>query len=113
MTHPFAHLETAIKKDDHWLILGPGGGGCVHTLAINPQRPDTMAVSCDMTAGYLTHDGGESWRGRHDHSGCGRVHVQRECRCEHHRHPGAMVSQKGAQNVPHDGRSSVGDAAVS
>lgn len=45
-----------------WRILGPGGGGCVHLLTVNPHRPDTMVVSCDMTAGYITHDGGESWR---------------------------------------------------
>jgi photosystem II stability/assembly factor-like uncharacterized protein len=45
-----------------WTILGPGGGGCVHTLTVNPHRPDTMVVSCDMTAGYITHDGGGSWR---------------------------------------------------
>jgi photosystem II stability/assembly factor-like uncharacterized protein len=45
-----------------WNILGPGGGGCVHSLTINPRRPDTMLVSCDMTAGYITQDGGLSWR---------------------------------------------------
>ena len=45
-----------------WRVLGPGGGGCVHGLAVNPLRPSTMLVSGDMTAGYLTRDGGESWR---------------------------------------------------
>lgn len=58
---PFSHLDTAHPKDG-WLILGPGGGGCVHTLTVNPQRPETMVVSCDMTAGYITHNGGKSWR---------------------------------------------------
>jgi photosystem II stability/assembly factor-like uncharacterized protein len=57
-----SHLDTASKKDNNWVILGPGGGGCVHTLTINPHRPETMVVSCDMTAGYITHDGGKSWR---------------------------------------------------
>ena len=57
----FAHLDTAHAKDG-WLLLGPGGGGCVHSLTINPHRPDTMVVSCDMTGGYITHAGGLSWR---------------------------------------------------
>lgn len=57
-----SHPSTATPKDSHWLILGPGGGGCVHTLTVNPHRPDTMVVSCDMTAGYITHNGGQSWR---------------------------------------------------
>ena len=57
----YSHLDTANPKDG-WLILGPGGGGCVHTLTVNPHRPETMVVSCDMTAGYITHNGGKSWR---------------------------------------------------
>ncbi len=63
-----ARLDTAnplvpgLSEDKNWVILGPGGGGCVHTLTVNPQRPASMVVSCDMTAGYITHDGGKSWR---------------------------------------------------
>jgi hypothetical protein len=54
------HPDTANQKDG-WVILGPGGGGCVHTLTVSPHRPDTLVVSCDMTAGYITHDGGQIW----------------------------------------------------
>lgn len=61
MTNLYAHLDTATHKDG-WVILAPGGGGCVHLLTVNPHRPDTAVVSCDMTAGYITHDGGKSWR---------------------------------------------------
>jgi hypothetical protein len=57
----FEQLYPSNFKDD-WKLLGPGGGGCVHTLTINPHQPGTMVVSCDMTAGYITHDGGGSWR---------------------------------------------------
>lgn len=57
----YSHLHTANAKDG-WMILGPGGGGCVHTLTVNPHRLDTLLVSCDMTAGYITQNGGKSWR---------------------------------------------------
>ncbi len=62
MKTDYSRLDTASRKDDRWLILGSGGGGCVHTLTVNPHRPATMVVSCDMTAGYITHNGGKSWR---------------------------------------------------
>ncbi len=61
MVDLFSHLDTANPKDG-WVILGPGGGGCVHSLSVNPHRADTLLVSCDMTAGYITHNGGSSWR---------------------------------------------------
>jgi photosystem II stability/assembly factor-like uncharacterized protein len=61
MKNYYSHLEHANSKDG-WVILGPGGGGCVHTLTVNPHHPDTLLVSCDMTAGYITHNGGRSWR---------------------------------------------------
>ena len=61
MSNHFSHLDTASPKDG-WVILGPGGGGCVHSLTVSPHHPDTMVVSCDMTAGYITHNGGKSWR---------------------------------------------------
>lgn len=60
-TTAFMHLDTAHDKDG-WKIIGPGGGGCVHILTINPNRPDTILVSCDMTNGFITHDGGQAWR---------------------------------------------------
>jgi len=61
MKNPLPSETTIRSKDDRWRILGPGGGGCVHTLTINPHHPDTFVVSCDMTAGYITHDGGKRW----------------------------------------------------
>ena len=43
-------------------ILGPGGGGTLFNPAISPLDPQTMLASCDMSGGYITHDGGQSWR---------------------------------------------------
>jgi photosystem II stability/assembly factor-like uncharacterized protein len=61
MDKRFTHLDTAVPKDG-WVILGPGGGGCVHLLAVNPHQPNNLVVSGDMTAGYITQDGGQTWR---------------------------------------------------
>ena len=43
-------------------VLGPGGGGAQYNPTISPHDPNTVLVSCDMTGGYITHDGGRSWR---------------------------------------------------
>lgn len=52
-------FKTVIK--DGWQILGPGGGGTMFTPTVSPHDPDTALITCDMTAAYITHDGGESW----------------------------------------------------
>ena len=52
-------FKTVIK--DGWQILGPGGGGTMFTPTVSPHDPDTALFTCDMTAAYITHDGGQSW----------------------------------------------------
>ncbi len=45
-----------------WKVIGPGGGGGIFLPTINPADPNNVLVHCDMTGGYVTYDGGESWR---------------------------------------------------
>jgi photosystem II stability/assembly factor-like uncharacterized protein len=43
-------------------ITGPGGGGAMYHVTINPQHPKEVLLSCDMTGAYISHDGGHHWR---------------------------------------------------
>ena len=42
--------------------IGPGGGGAMFHPTVSPHDPATFLVACDMTGGYITHNGGQSWR---------------------------------------------------
>jgi photosystem II stability/assembly factor-like uncharacterized protein len=43
-------------------IVGPGGGGAMFHVTINPSNEDEVLLSCDMTGAYISHDGGHHWR---------------------------------------------------
>jgi len=43
-------------------IVGPGGGGAMFHVTINPRDPNEVLLSCDMTGAYISHDGGHHWR---------------------------------------------------
>ncbi|HUU26667.1 MAG TPA: hypothetical protein VM123_02555 [archaeon] len=45
-----------------WTVIGPGGGGAQFIPTINPYDRNNVFVRCDMTAAYVTADGGENWR---------------------------------------------------
>jgi len=47
---------------DTWKIIGPGGGGTMIAPTISPHDPRVVVEHCDMTGGYITEDGGNSWR---------------------------------------------------
>ena len=41
----------------------PGGGGlCLHTILLDPERAATIRVAISTGGMYVTEDGGESWR---------------------------------------------------
>ena len=50
------------KRNDAWRILGMGGGGTVYDPHISPHDPKLIVCRCDMTGGYISKDGGDTWR---------------------------------------------------
>jgi photosystem II stability/assembly factor-like uncharacterized protein len=59
----FAQLKTYPNgRHDSWQYIGIGGGGAMFYPAINPFQSNNIFVACDMGGGYVTHNGGASWR---------------------------------------------------
>jgi BNR/Asp-box repeat protein len=54
--------DGAAPRLDAWRILGPGGGGTFYHPAVSPHDPRLVVETTDMTSGYVSTDGGESWR---------------------------------------------------
>ena len=52
-----------------WEPIGLSGGGGMFTPAISPCDSNLMMVNCDMSAAYVSTDGGMNWRMIH-HSQC-------------------------------------------
>ena len=50
------------SKTGGFEVIGPGGGGAMYHPTISPHDTQTVLVACDMTGGYITHDGGATWR---------------------------------------------------
>ena len=44
-----------------WMRIGPGGGGSTFIPTFSYNTPDHFLIKCDMTASYLTRDGGASY----------------------------------------------------
>jgi photosystem II stability/assembly factor-like uncharacterized protein len=57
-----AQVPGPAPRFDAWNIIGPGGGGTMIAPTISPHDPRVVVEHCDMTGGYITQDGGESWR---------------------------------------------------
>jgi hypothetical protein len=53
---------TQAPRLNQWKIIGPGGGGTMISPTINAHNPSLVVEHCDMTGGYITLDGGQSWR---------------------------------------------------
>ncbi len=45
-----------------WEPVGLSGGGGMFTPAISPADANLMMLNCDMSAAYLSEDGGHNWR---------------------------------------------------
>ncbi len=45
-----------------WIVIGPGGGGGVLKPTISPFDDRLVMTHCDMTAAYVSTDGGDNWK---------------------------------------------------
>ncbi len=50
------------KGATKWEAIGLSGGGAMFAPAVSPVDPKLMMVNCDMSAAYVSQDGGASWR---------------------------------------------------
>jgi len=46
----------------NWEPVGLSGGGGMFSPAISPADPNLMMLNCDMSAAYISEDGGRNWR---------------------------------------------------
>jgi photosystem II stability/assembly factor-like uncharacterized protein len=56
-----AHGEVP-ATEIRWEPVGLSGGGAMFSPAISPADPNLMMLNCDMSAAYLSEDGGRNWR---------------------------------------------------
>lgn len=64
-----------------WQPLGLSGGGGMFTPAISPVDPNLMMLNCDMSAAYISEDGGHNWRMIH------QAQLRSDTRCRPAFHP--------------------------
>lgn len=57
-----APTNASAPRFTSWKILGPGGGGAQYRPTISPHDPNFVLVATDMTAGFASEDGGDTWR---------------------------------------------------
>ncbi|MEN8227011.1 MAG: hypothetical protein ABFS38_02570 [Bacteroidota bacterium] len=53
-----------LSGENRWRVIGPGGGGGVLKPTISPFDENLVMTHCDMTAAYLSLDGGENWKAK-------------------------------------------------
>ena len=54
--------ENDMPGENRWRVIGPGGGGGVLKPTVSPFDENFVLTHCDMTAAYLSLDGGENWK---------------------------------------------------
>ena len=72
---------SAASQPIRWEPIGLSGGGGMFSPAISPANPDLMMLNCDMSAAYLTEDGGRNWRMIH------RAQLRSDTACRPAFHP--------------------------
>ena len=74
-------LGSALAQSLSWEPVGLSGGGGMFTPAVSPADPDLMMLNCDMSAAYLSTDGGRNWRMIH------QAQLRSDTRCRPAFHP--------------------------
>jgi len=64
-----------------WEPVGLSGGGGMFTPAISAADPNLMMLNCDMSAAYVSSDGGRNWRMIH------QAQLRADTRCRPAFHP--------------------------
>ncbi len=75
-----AKTKSADAANEKWEPIGLSGGGAMFTPAISPVDPRRMMLNCDMSAAYLTADGGMHWHMIH----YAQLHSSTRCRPAFH-----------------------------
>ena len=83
-----------------WRPVGLSGGGGMFSPSISPADPDLMMLNCDMSAAYISEDGGRNWRMIHH----GQLRSDTRCRPAFHPTDRNVVyaSSGGRLRVSHD-----------
>lgn len=84
----------------HWKPIGISGGGGMFAPAISPANPNLMMLNCDMSAAYISEDGGHNWRMIH------HAQLKSDTSCRPAFHPSdpeiIYASSGGRLKVSHD-----------
>lgn len=58
-------IVEGLLNHEHRTQWQPGGGGlCLHTILLDPQNRERMAIAISTGGVYRTEDGGKTWRAR-------------------------------------------------
>src|SRR5271157_3564116 len=68
-------------QETRWQPIGISGGGGMFAPAISPADPNLMMLNCDMSAAYISEDGGRNWRMIH------HAQLRSDTRCRPAFHP--------------------------
>ena len=83
-----------------WKPVGLSGGGGMFTPAVSPADPNLMILNCDMSAAYVSEDGGRNWRMVH------QAQLRSDTRCRpafHPTKPGTVLASSGGRlRISHD-----------
>jgi len=77
-----------------WSPVGLSGGGGMFSPTISPADPNLMMLNCDMSAAYLSEDGGRNWRMIH------HAQLRSDTRCQpafHPSDPDVIYASSGGQ----------------